>query len=128
MPRWSRQQDEYLMEHCHEGAERVADAMRRRFGVARTPEAVRHHAYRIGAPLVVYEICPECGRKVSKLVPSGMCYQCNQHVLAEGHRRTCDELREEIKRNESRRERRKAARECDRERARASRLRRKLGR
>lgn len=126
MTRWSRQQDEYLMEHCNEGVERIADAMRRRFGVARTPEAVRRHAYRIGAPLVEYEVCGGCGRKVLKLTPEGVCYQCNQHALAEGHRRRCDELRDEIRRNESREERRRAERECDRERARASRLRRKL--
>ena len=120
MPRWSRRQDEYLMEHCNEGPERIAAAMRRRFGVARTPEAVRRHAYRIGAPLVVYEICPECGGKHEHLV-RGVCYQCNQRRLAERQRA----VRDEIAANQSPDSRRRAEREYERERAKTSRLRRK---
>ena len=125
MSRWSREQDEYLLEHAHEGLERVQADMRRRFGVARTPEAIRRHAYRIGAPLVRYEQCPECGRKVDHLV-HGLCYACNQHLLAETHRAKAEALRAEVERNSSLAERRRAEREVEREKARASRLRRKL--
>lgn len=126
MPRWSRQQDEYLMEHCHEGAERVADAMRHRFGVSRTPEAVRRHAYRIGAEIIAYEICPQCGGKYEHLLRTGVCYQCNQRNRAEEQRRRNRSLRDELRANDSERERRKAEREYEAARAEAARLRRKL--
>lgn len=126
MPRWSRQQDEYLWEHCNEGPEKVAAAMRRRFGVARSPEAVRRHAYRIGAPLVEYEICPHCGGKYDHLGRDGVCYGCRQRELAEEQRRRNKALRDEIRANQSPQERRKAEREYDAARAEASRLRRKL--
>ena len=125
MPRWSRLQDEYLWEHCNEGAERIAKSMRARFGVARTAEAVRRHAYRIGAPLVVYEICPECGAKVDHVCRSGMCYRCTQLSNAEAQRRRNDELRAQLRAN-AERDVRRAEREYDAARAEASRLRRKL--
>ena len=115
------------MEHGHEGAERCAAAMRHRFGVARTPEAVRRHAYRIGAPIFEFEICPSCGGKFDHLGRDGTCYQCHQKALAEQERRKGDEIRAEIRRNNSDAERRKAEREYERERARNSRLRRKHG-
>ena len=127
MPRWSRLQDSYLMEHGHEGAERVAEGMRRRFGVERTPEAVRRHAYRIGAPIFQYEVCPSCGGKFDHLGKDGICYQCHQRRLAEAERRKADAIRAEIRRNQSEAERRKAEREYERERAKTSRLRRKHG-
>ena len=126
MPRWSRLQDEYLMEHCNEGVERVADAMRHRFGVSRTPEAVRRHAYRIGAPVVEYEICPRCGGKHDHLGREGICYQCRQRELAEAQRNRNEELRREINDNNSKKSRRRAEREYEAARAEASRLRRKL--
>lgn len=126
MPRWSRRQDEYLLEHCNEGPERIAAAMRNRFGISRTPEAVRRHAYRIGVPIVEYEICPECGRKVDHIGHHGMCYACSREKLAAEQRARNDALRAEIKRNNSAEERRKAERAYDAARAEATRLRRKL--
>lgn len=126
MPKWSEKQDEYLLEHCNEGPERIADAMRRRFGVSRSPEAVRRHAYRIGAPLVVYEVCPQCGGRRERLLRTGVCYQCNQHNRAEEQRRRNDQLRREIRESASPEAKRKADREYDAARAEASRLRRKL--
>lgn len=126
MPRWSRQQDEYLQEHCNDGPERIAADMRRRFGVARTPEAVRRHAYRIGVPVVQYEICPQCGGKHDHLMYSGVCYLCNQRNLAAGSRDENARLRAEIRRNGSRPERRKAEREYEAARQETARLRRKI--
>lgn len=114
------------MEHCNEGPERIAAAMRHRFGVARTPEAVRRHAYRIGAPLVVYEICPECGGRYDHLGPEGVCYGCRQRELAFDQRRRNDEMRAQIEANQSPEARRRAEREYDAARAEAARLRRKL--
>ena len=106
---------------------RSAEIIRRRFGVDRTPEAVRRHAYRIGAPIFQYEVCPECGRKVDHLSRSGVCYQCGQRALAEGQRRERERIKAEVRRNGSKAERRKAEREYERERAANYRLRRKHG-
>ena len=127
MPRWSRQQDSVLWEHGHEGAERCADIIRFRFGVSRTPDAVRRHAYRIGAPIFKYEVCPECGGKYQALEKSGVCYKCWKHELAERQRRNRDAILDEIRANQSAEERRKAEREYDRERKANSVLRRKHG-
>ena len=120
-------QDSVLWEHGHEGAERCADIIRHRYGVARTPEAVRRHAYRIGAPMYRYEVCPECGGKFDHLGPDGICHQCRQHELAEGQRRKRDAILAEIRANQSAEERRKAEREYEKERQANSRLRRKYG-
>ena len=126
MPRWSRRQDEVLWEHGHEGAEACAAIIESRFGVARTVEAVRRHAYRIGAPIFAYEVCPECGGKVDHLGRDGTCYRCSMRKLAEAQRRRNDAIRREIMANSSREGRRKAEREYDAARAEATRLRRKL--
>ena len=114
------------MEHCNEGVEAVAEAMRRRFGVDRSPEAVRRHAYRIGAPLVEYEICPSCGGKFDHLTRDGVCRRCRTGELAKLQRKRNDALREEIRANQSPEALRKAEREYEKERAQATRLRRKL--
>jgi hypothetical protein len=128
MPRWSRQQDEYLTEHCNEGAEAVADGMRVRFGISRTPGAVQRHASRIGLSCYVYEICPSCGGKYDHLERCGVCHQCRQLELAEYERTVKrDSILAEIRANQSRAERRKAEREYEKERKRNSVLRRKHG-
>ena len=128
MPRWTRLQDSVLWEHGHEGPERCADIIRHRYGVARTPEAVRRHAYRIGAPIICYEICPSCGGKFDHLGREGICYGCRQRELAKAARRENDLIRAEIRANQSAIERRKAEREFEAARAERARLRRKLRR
>ena len=127
MPKWSRQQDDVLWEHGHEGAERCAEIIKGRYGISRTPSAVKRHAYRIGAPIFRYEICPGCGRKVDHLGKQGVCYACRQGELADEARRRNDEIRAEIRANQSRAERRKAERGYNRERQANARLRRKHG-
>lgn len=126
MPRWSRQQDDVLWEHGHEGAERCAAIIRHRFGVSRTPDAVKRHAYRIGAPMLKYEICPRCGGAVAYLSRDGICYACRQRDNAERERRKVDALKAQLRDAESPGARRKAEREYDAARTQASRLRRKL--
>lgn len=127
MTRWSRQQDDVLWEHGHEGAERCAAIIWHRYGVARTPEAVKRHAYRIGAPMWRYEICPECGGKVDHLGPDGLCAVCRKRSLAERKRRERDALLAEIRANQSPGALGKAEREYAKERQALSRLRRKYG-
>lgn len=127
MPTWSRQQDAVLWEHGNEGPARCADIIRRRFGVARTPEAVRRHAYRIGAPIIEYDICVGCGGKTRSADEEGLCRACHQRKLADEYKRANGAVLREIE--EERREAERARREYDRERQRASRERRRaLGR
>lgn len=127
MPRWSKLQDAVLWEHGHEGAERCAAIIGHRFGVARTPEAVRRHAYRIGAPIIAYEVCPRCGARVDHLSPHGTCYACSRRELAEAQRCRNDALRAELRANApDGAAGRKADREYAAERAKAHRLRKRI--
>ena len=124
MPKWSKLQDEVLWEHGNEGARRCADIIRHRYGVARTPEAVRRHAYRIGAPIIEYAICSGCGSKARKLDDENLCPVCHQRKLAdeckERNRAVINEINMQLKALDT------ARREYDRERQRTARLRRKL--
>lgn len=86
MTKWSAEQDEFLREHGNEGAERCAALMRHRFGVARTPEAVRRHAYRAGIPIIRYELCQRCGKAVRQLGGDGLCRVCHYRRLADEQR------------------------------------------
>ena len=126
MARWSRQQDEVLWEHGHEGAERCADIIGHRFGIARTAEAVRRHAYRIGAPMFRYEICPQCGGKFQYLGKSGVCNACRKRELAEVQRRRKYAIQAEMRVNHSSEYSRDAEREYMRERKAVSDLQKKL--
>ena len=125
MPRWSLLQDECLREHANEGAERCAAIIRHRFGVSHTPDAVKRHAYRIGVPIIVYEICPSCGGRVRNLGNTGVCYACRQRELAAEQRRFNESLLAELLEAESPAARRRAEREYDAARAQTARIRRK---
>ena len=93
MTRWSKQQDDVLWEHGNEGAERCAAIIGNRYGVARTPEAVRRHAYRIGAPIVRFEICVGCGGKASRVDDEGLCRTCHQKRVTELYRQRAERAR-----------------------------------
>lgn len=123
MTRWSVRQDEYLREHCNEGAEAIAAAMRHRFGVSRSPEAVRRHAYRIGVPMVRYEVCVGCGGKARYLDAEGMCRACHQRRVTDAYRMRKRRLQEEF--DMARRDFEDARRESDRLRQQARRERRR---
>lgn len=86
MTKWSTLQERVLWENGHEGAEKCAAIIWNRYGIARSAEAVRRHAYRIGAPIIRYEICPECGRKVKTLTREDVCRVCHQRMLADRQR------------------------------------------
>lgn len=80
--RWTFEQEEILRIHGHRGAEFCRDLIARKFGVWRTVEATQRHASRIKAPLVVYQICPVCGRAERKLHrKTGVCEACNYDLL-----------------------------------------------
>ena len=120
-------QDEVLWEHGHEGAERCAAIIRNRYGVARTPEAVKRHAYRIGAPIVQYEICPRCGSRVQHLGPHGVCYPCRQAEHAEEQRAENRAILAEIRGERDGEAARNAERDYEKWRKVNSRLRKKHG-
>lgn len=127
MPRWTAAQDEVLMLHGHEGAERCAAIMRHRFGVRRTPDAVKRHAYRIGAPMVRYEICVTCGGKTDSADADGNCPICHVKALTERRRAETERIRDEIRRSGKSSEGYEAAnREYARARQEGSRLRRSM--
>ena len=119
MPTWSKQQEDVLWEHGNEGPRSCADIIRRRYGVARTPEAVRRHAYRIGAPIVEYEICVGCGGKTRSADDEGLCRACHQRRVADEYKARSSAIRRELEEEAVEAER--ARREYDRERKRASR-------
>lgn len=97
MPTWTCEQERVLFEHGNQGAEYCASLIARRFHVKRTPEATERHANRIGAPMVIYETCPECGRLVRKLNRlSGLCEECNSKRLASKWADIRKQLEEEI--------------------------------
>lgn len=76
------EQERILFEYGSHGAKYCAEIIARRFHVFRSAEATQRHAYRIGAPMVVYETCNECGRTVKRLNRlSGLCPVCNAHKL-----------------------------------------------
>lgn len=100
MSRWSTLQEQVLWEHGNEGADRCAAIIRNLYGVSREPEAVRRHAYRIGAPMLRYEICPDCGRKVKSLTREGVCRVCHQRQLADRQRERNARLMREIARSD----------------------------
>ena len=127
MPRWSKLQDEVLWEHGHEGAERCAAIIRNRYGVARTPDAVKRHAYRIGAPIIQHEICPRCGTRVAYLGPYGVCYACRQKEHADEQRAEHRAILAEIRNERSCDAARDAERDYNKWRKANSRLRQKYG-
>lgn len=101
--KWTTKQDAYLEAHAHKGAEWCAREMAREFGVRRSAESVRRHAYRIGASMRIHEVCPICGRDVPRLKDgSGLCRACHMRErsartreLRDGLERTFQEQQDE---------------------------------
>ena len=75
---WTDQQDLFLMEHSHMGAEWCAKEISRQFGVRRSAEATQRHGTRIGCSWVRYDVCPECGKPILHMPKNlRMCRDCN---------------------------------------------------
>ncbi len=123
---WTFEQEQILREYGNLGAEECRKMIFRRTGVLRSVESTKRHAYRIGAPLIKYEICPSCGRKVRKLKPSGLCTVCNERYLAQKQRELVSKLEQQLKEDTSSHEYVNAKHEYDQARKAASRLRSKL--
>ncbi len=101
MAGWDDEQDALLRQFGHLGAEACREIIYRRTGVARSVDATERHANRIGASLVRYETCPQCGRKVERLNKcTGLCKTCNERHLLEGQRRHNIRLLREVRRRQ----------------------------
>lgn len=84
MSTWTPEQDQLLYDNGYLGAEACARLLYQKTGVLRKTSAVERHAYRIGASLIPYKVCPSCGSRVSKLNYTGVCSACHtKHLLAE---------------------------------------------
>lgn len=126
--KWTKEQDEILMECGNHGPDECAEIIYARTGRRHTVEAVRRHAYRIGASLVVYSICPGCGKKAAKVNKhDGLCRTCHERELAQEQRRINSKLRAEIAALDSEDEYRRAVSEHAKVRQENSRLCRKYG-
>lgn len=90
--KWTPEQDSYVIENAHQGAEQVAKDMQTLFDVKRSPEAVERHGLRIGASFSRWEVCPQCGQTVHKLKSSGVCEACHWRNLAGEKRRAREDL------------------------------------
>ena len=100
--RWTSEQDGYLREHEGESLDALRRGIHRQFGVIVSQGAIRERKRRLGLPTVVYETCPECGRKVKALnQASGLCRECNAKALYERQLELNERLRKEIEENES---------------------------
>ncbi|MBQ9041473.1 MAG: hypothetical protein IJ111_01495 [Eggerthellaceae bacterium] len=98
---WTAEQDAVLREFGNHGAVECSRIISRRFHVERSPEAVRRHAYRIGASIIEYRICPGCGCKARKFYNDGFCPTCHQNALAEKNKLANTVALKEIAQTES---------------------------
>lgn len=123
---WTEEQDDVLREFGSYGAAECARIIDRRFKVRRSTEAVRRHAYRIGASIIQFRICSGCGNKARKFYKDGLCPTCHQKELAERQKRENTVLIKEIKLSESGEEFNRAKREYDKARQQNHRIRERL--
>ena len=80
--KWTIAQENILRLYGHRGVKFCRDYIHKVFGVYRSIEATQRHASRIKALMIVYEICPECGRAAKKLNRNtGVCEACNYERL-----------------------------------------------
>lgn len=117
MRRWSAEEDALIVSMGSLGAEGVRDAIEAETGVCRTVAAVQRRASRIGATLVMYKTCPNCGKIAASLSSrTGLCGSCNQQFLANLNRERSAAIRCDVlsagpdKEEETRRKRAAAAR------------------
>lgn len=128
MPRWTKEQDEVLIENANKGAEYIASAINKKFGLHRTAHAVRNHASRLGISLMQFSICPECGRvgyPLNRL--TGLCPICSTEARTEQHKQFQKVLRMEVRRIEDDPDYKRAVREGNRVRQQNSRICKKYG-
>ncbi|MCI8469321.1 MAG: hypothetical protein HFJ75_07560 [Eggerthellaceae bacterium] len=85
-----------LFDHGNKGARWCRDEIARVTGISRSVEATERHANRIGAPMVVYEVCPVCGRATRVMPYKGMCRACNYERLYKEQAAFATQIKAEI--------------------------------
>ena len=91
--RWTAAEDDYVIAHAHEGAERVRPGLFAEFGTLRSTSAVVRHGTRIGASWLRWVECPACGAKVRRLnYRTKVCESCTYETLAKEKRRILEEM------------------------------------
>lgn len=98
LARWSDEQDEILRTCGSLGVEYCVREIHRQCGVIRSAEATKRHASRIGASLLVYTICPRCGKPVKQAnKQTGLCRVCNERERTERQEAFNTTIRREIR-------------------------------
>lgn len=98
--RWTEAEDDVLFEYGSLGAEQVRRMLVRQCGTVRTVGAVVARASRIGASLMTYEVCPECGKAVKELTRDGFCRTCKVRRMADAMREENERIRKEVSRDD----------------------------
>lgn len=81
MPKWTPEQNQLLHECAQLGAKKCQELIRKQFGVSRNVEAVRRHAFRIGASISrESRRCPMCGSMLD-IQSDGFCRTCHYGFL-----------------------------------------------
>lgn len=106
---WTEEQDEILYTYGNLGVEELRRLLHSRCGVIRSEDAIKRHAYRIGASLIRYEVCVNCGRRVQKLKPDNLCTTCHTRRLTERQHQRNAKLMQELREREEQTNEYKAA-------------------
>lgn len=94
---WTAGQIRLLEEYGYLGVERVRGIIARRYGVLRTPAAIRKEASRRGVSLYAFAVCPECGSPVKRLDPRmGVCRTCQLKSIRNENAKRYARVRKQI--------------------------------
>lgn len=129
--RWTDEQDEVLYTYGSLGVAECRRILADEFGIDRSEEAIRRHAYRIGASVIEYETCIGCGLRVRSVNREGLCRACNLRRLVDTNREYNERLKRELRENEKQEESdeyRHAKRDYNAVKQQNSRLRKRIGR
>lgn len=74
--RWTPEQDEALRKYAALGAEDCRRMIARHTGAARSVDAVKMRASRLGVPLAKAKTCSECGRPMPNGMRGDLCEAC----------------------------------------------------
>lgn len=100
---WTTGQLRVLEEFGYLGVERVRGILLRRFGVNRTPAAIRKEASRLGVSLYAFAVCPKCGSPVKRLdTRTGVCRTCQLKNVRSDNAKRYARVRKQIAEKEER--------------------------
>lgn len=102
MAKWTREQDEVLIEYAHLGLDECRSKLFELCDVLRSPEAIKRHGNRIGASFRQYRRCEECGGLFTPdHIRKGLCRDCSMKVLIERQRRQLENAAENSRKDGS---------------------------